>query len=93
MFEHPSVVGPDGYPGTRVGASNNTDYITTDEPILNGGSHTHSVDVPATNTTNDPGNHIHSVSASMASFASQSTGSASVDVTMPYVQLLLCRKD
>jgi len=50
-----------------------------------GGSHSHSVTV-ATN-----GAHTHTVDTSGLSAAS--AGVASVDVTMPYVQLLACRRD
>ncbi len=42
-------------------------------------------------TINSGGSHTHSVD--IASFSSGSTGSASVDVTMPYIQLLVCQKN
>lgn len=42
-------------------------------------------------TTSTAGNHSHSVS--IGAFNTNSTGSASVDVTMPYIQLLVCTKD
>jgi hypothetical protein len=42
------------------------------------------------NTTGG-GNHSHSVD--IAAFTSASAGVASVDVSMPYLQLILCRKD
>ncbi|MFC1610986.1 hypothetical protein ACFL6C_08510 [Myxococcota bacterium] len=39
----------------------------------------------------DAGSHSHSLD--VVSFASQTAGSSSVDVTMPYVQLRVCEKD
>jgi hypothetical protein len=54
-----------------------------------GGAHTHSINVPATTSSSEP-NHSHSVSVSGGSTAS--AGAASVDVTMPYMQLLACRR-
>ena len=48
------------------------------------------IDNPATSAA---GSHAHTVSIDIAPFASQTVGSAAVDVTMPYVQLRPCRKD
>ncbi len=48
-------------------------------------THRHSINVPPTTSSTNP-NHSHSVSVNSA-------GAATVDVTMPYVQLLACRKD
>lgn len=45
----------------------------------------------APQTTSTNGDHTHSVD--IASFTSDSTGSDSVDVTMPYIQALICQKD
>jgi len=45
---------------------------------------------PATSTTTEP-DHTHSVD--IAAFDSASTGVASVDVTMPYIQLTYCKKN
>ncbi|MBI2577206.1 hypothetical protein HYV84_08400 [Candidatus Woesearchaeota archaeon] len=42
-------------------------------------------------TTTSAGAHTHTVD--IASFTSGSTGASSVDVTMPYIQLLVCKKD
>ncbi len=45
--------------------------------------------IVSSNTSSD-GNHSHTTD--IASFNSASTGSASVDVTMPYIQLVYCQK-
>lgn len=56
---------------------------------LSGGAHQHSVNIPGFNVSAP--NHTHDVD--IPAFNSAPTGAASVDVTMPYVQLLACRKD
>jgi hypothetical protein len=52
------------------------------------GAHTHTVNNPAVDS-DSAGAHAHTIAA----FDSDSAGVSSVDVTMPYVQLLTCRKD
>lgn len=54
------------------------------------GSHSHTVDV-ANTTSTTAGAHTHNID--IRSFNSANTGVGAVDVTMPYVQLLACRKD
>lgn len=54
--------------------------------------HTHQIDVPQA-TTNGTTSHTHPASFNMAAFQSDSTGISEVDVTMPYIQLLICEKD
>jgi hypothetical protein len=53
-------------------------------------SHAHSVNVGLTMSSSEP-DHTHSTN--IASFTSGSTGTPTVDVTMPYVQLRACRKN
>ena len=55
-----------------------------------GSSHAHTVDVGNTTST-AAGAHSHTTD--VAAFSSGSTGATSVDVTMPYIQLLACQKD
>ena len=55
------------------------------------GGHAMGYQSPDSISTTSAGAHAHTVD--IASFTSGSTGSASVDVTMPYIQLLVCRKD
>ncbi len=73
------------------------------------GAHTHNTSVPSqyaagtlmvsngvkgadvNRTSNSIGNHAHTVD--ITAFNSGSTGMASVDVTMPYIQLRACSKD
>jgi hypothetical protein len=54
---------------------------------LAAGSHSHTV------TVNSGGSHGHTASVNLAPMATSAVGSASVDVTMPYLQLRACRKD
>jgi hypothetical protein len=54
------------------------------------GNHSHTVDIGNTTSTS-AGFHGHDVD--IGSFNSGATGAASVDVTMPYLQLRACRKD
>lgn len=56
----------------------------------NAGAHNHSVDIPST-TSSTQSDHGHTVD--IGNFNSASTGQASVDVTMPYLQLLACRRE
>jgi len=56
----------------------------------NAGNHSHSVTFPSTNT-NTVGGHGHTTD--IGSFSSGSAGQGTVDVTMPYLQLRVCRKD
>ena len=58
-------------------------------PLDGSHSHTVNVDVPATTSTS-AGAHTHSVSVTGG--ATSSAGVATVDVTMPYLQLLACAK-
>lgn len=77
-------------------AGTETDGAITDFATASAGSHTH------TFTTGSAGAHTHTVTLATAgahnhavdqpAFMSSATGDASVDVTMPYVQLLACRK-
>lgn len=55
-----------------------------------GGSHSHSVNIGAFSSASG-GSHNHSVD--IGSFNSAAAGIASVDVTMPYMQLLACSKN
>lgn len=59
-------------------------------PISSAGSHTHDVNIGVFNS-GSAGAHSHDVD--LEAFDSASSGVAAVDVTMPYVQLLACRKD
>ncbi|MBI5507709.1 MAG: hypothetical protein HY903_03035 [Deltaproteobacteria bacterium] len=59
-------------------------------PLIAAAGHTHGVDVAAFNST-DNGGHAHDVD--VGAFTSAAAGAASVDVTMPYIQLRACRKD
>lgn len=54
------------------------------------GSHTHTVNIPTTGSST-AGSHTHSTD--IPSFNTAATGVGAVDVTMPYIQLLACRKD
>lgn len=55
------------------------------------GEHAHTVDVNVPSTTSSSaGDHTHNVSVTGG--ATASAGAASVDVTMPYLQLLACAK-
>jgi len=55
-------------------------------------THTHTINVPPTTTySTEP--HTHTASFDMPAFQTASTGAAAVDVTMPYLQLLVCVKD
>ena len=79
-----------GYPnGQNHAAFRTTDrrQVTSGGQIHANGNHSHTVNVPAFNSAS-AGAHSHTVNIS--AFASQSAGSASVDVTMPYVQLRAC---
>lgn len=58
--------------------------------IPSDGQHRHSITIPS-RTTNSVDNHVHNVD--IGAFNSDLTGAASVDVTMPYVQLVACRKN
>ena len=58
--------------------------------INSSGSHSHTFNMAGFNSGNG-GSHSHTVD--IGSFTSGSAGSSSVDVTMPYVQLLACEKD
>ena len=86
-----------------MGTTNNTGGNYSDAPMGSTGSHshtvnstnsshTHSVDLPAKASTTVAA-HSHAGSFNMSAFDSAATGSAAVDVTMPYIQLLICRKD
>jgi len=79
---HSHTVGPPLLQKSNAGSGSNDKIRTNDGTsgtIINmgttsGGEHQHNVDIPASNTGNNPG------------------GVPSVDVTMPYVQLLACYK-
>ncbi len=79
------------YGSSYVMTTANSDSATR-TPMENDGAHTHTIDIPSTPTTS-AGSHSHTATATQPNFTSESTGSASVDVTMPYIQLLLCRKN
>jgi hypothetical protein len=55
-------------------------------------SHTHQINVPPT-TTHVTTPHTHAASFDMPAFQTSQTGAAAVDVTMPYIQLLICIKE
>jgi hypothetical protein len=56
--------------------------------------HSHAVDVSSTTSTSGTGStHTHTATFDMSAFNTASAGSAAVDVTMPYLQLLVCVKD
>lgn len=56
--------------------------------------HFHAIDVPSTTSTSGTGStHTHTATFDMSAFNTASAGSAAVDVTMPYLQLLVCVKD
>lgn len=57
--------------------------ISTKDPPQTSHNHTFTTDTAA----------AHSHTVDIPTFATDSTGDESVDVTMPYVQLLACRKD
>lgn len=59
------------------------------DPITSAGNHDHSVDIGTFNSGLG-GTHVHQMD--IAAFDTSSVGAASVDVTMPYVQLLACQK-
>lgn len=69
--------------------SNNTG-LPANGTSASAGSHAHTIDVPNT-TSSTAGLHQHNVD--IGQFDSGTTGAASVDVTMPYMQLRACRKD
>lgn len=92
-FHEHRIVSPGAAGGTnwRVHWAGTIDYSAGDVVIPSLGSgHTHVIDVPATTST-AAGGHQHSVN--IAPFTSGSTGVANVDVTMPYLQLRVCRKN
>ena len=68
-------------------------------PVTNTGSaHIHSIDVPSLPASGPGTSHAHAATADTAAAHAHgvtvgSVGVASVDVTMPYLQLLACRKD
>ncbi len=68
-------------------AGDNAGGITSSSHVGSAGSHSHTV------TVNSGGAHGHSASVNLAPIATSTVGSASVDVTMPYLQLRACRKD
>lgn len=59
---------------------------------ISSSAHTHTVDVPST-TTSGPTAHTHGASFDMPAFSTTSAGVGAVDVTMPYLQLLVCIKN
>jgi hypothetical protein len=75
---------------SRTPISTDGDHTHSVSP--DGSSHMHQIDVPSTATSSNSG-HSHSASFNMSPFDSESTGVAAVDVTMPYIQLLVCVKD
>ena len=66
------------------------DVADSSSPIFSAGNHTHTVNIGAFNSGSS-GSHTHTVD--IGQFNSSSAGVSSVDVTMPYVQLLACRKN
>jgi hypothetical protein len=84
------VENDNGYTAGFVrGASDAAGGSDSAAPILSDGAHTHTVDIASFNSGTAP-NHSHPVD--VAPFNSSSAGAASVDVTMPYVQLIACEK-
>ena len=71
------------------GAQNATGGSLTRSPMANDGNHDHSVDIDAFASA---GGTAHTHSVDIGSFNSGSAGVSSVDVTMPYVQLIACEK-
>jgi hypothetical protein len=93
--DHTHVVnnGNGGADSTHLQAANaagDAAVADSSSPIGDAGDHNHDVNISAFNS-GSAGAHGHEVD--IAQFESVSTGVASVDVTMPYVQLLACRKD
>lgn len=83
--------GAGGGTSWRVHWAGTTDQNAGDVSIPSLDSqHAHSINVPRT-VSEEAGAHGHSVD--IASFNSGTTGSTTVDVTMPYLQLRVCRKD
>jgi hypothetical protein len=90
---HVLDLGNGGASSTHVQGSNlagDAQIADSSVPVNSGGAHTHDVDISVFNS-GSAGAHSHDVD--LGAFDSASTGVAAVDVTMPYVQLLACRKD
>lgn len=66
-----------------------SDVADSSSPIFSAGSHDHDVDV-ALFDSGSSGLHSHSLD--VLGFSTSTTGVAAVDVTMPYLQLLVCEK-
>jgi len=86
-------VGGGGHPGVPGSSGNGAALNTTSN-----GSHSHSVDIGAfssggssTSQTGSGGGSSHAHAMDITAFNSATSGSAAVDVTMPYLQLLACQ--
>ncbi|WP_428265594.1 hypothetical protein [Haliangium sp.] len=55
-------------------------------------THDHGLNLPP-KTSTAGSSHNHTANIDLSAFDTDSTGAPTVDVTMPYVQLLMCRKD
>ena len=84
----PPSTGTDSQGAHTHGPSSGSFVISGGVGLGNGGSIVASIDTSG--TTASAGAHTHTVD--IASFTSGSTGVASVDVTMPYIQLTYCQK-
>ncbi|MEM6993801.1 MAG: hypothetical protein AAF721_25020 [Myxococcota bacterium] len=79
-----------GSGNTSTNPMNSAGSHTHSVSVGNAGGHSHTVNIPAF-TSGAAASHTHSVD--IGAFNSGSAGAGSVDVTMPYIQLLACQKD
>ncbi|MBN2494265.1 MAG: hypothetical protein JXR96_06730 [Deltaproteobacteria bacterium] len=72
------------------GISASTSSSTTGISIQSDGAHSHTLDLGSL-STDAQGEHSHALQ--IGAFSTRQAGAAAVDVSMPYIQLLMCQKD